>query len=140
MLFSEGMSIGEKLMNALGITILGMVVVFVVLIVLSYILDLLRVVSGEKKESAPNARAVNTENKNIAKNDTQNEEELAAVIASAVAAASNDGELIAVIAAAVSAASGIAMNNLVVRSIKPVPQKHSAWATAGRQEQLFGKF
>ena len=49
MLFSEGMSIGEKLMNALGITILGMVVVFVVLIVLSYILDLLRY--QEKKKS-----------------------------------------------------------------------------------------
>lgn len=138
MLFSEGMSVGEKLMNAFGITILGMGVVFIVLLILSYVLDLLRALSREKQEPISNVRDVNIQNKNTTRNDTQNEEELVTVIASSVAAANNDEELVAAIAAAVSV-SRTAMNNLVVRSIKPVPQKHSAWATAGRQEQFFGR-
>lgn len=48
MLFSETMTMGERFVNGLAITILGMSVVFVVLVIIAYSLDLLKVLFGEK--------------------------------------------------------------------------------------------
>ena len=50
MLFSETMSIGERFINSLAITVLGMVVVFVVLIIIAYSIDMLRILLGDKQE------------------------------------------------------------------------------------------
>ena len=49
-MFSDTLSIGERLISSLGVTILGMGVVFAVLIILSLALDALRMVSGENKK------------------------------------------------------------------------------------------
>lgn len=49
-MFTQSMSLMDKLLNGIGITILGMGVVFAVLIILSFLLDALRVISGENKK------------------------------------------------------------------------------------------
>lgn len=120
-MFTDTLTIGEKLVNGLGITILGMGVVFAVLVILSFSLDALRIASGEnKKKDSPSEEPVKAN----------------AVEATPVAQENDDGELIAVIAAAIATISGSSIGDFLVKSIKPVPQKNSAWASVGRQQQM----
>ena len=48
----------------------------------------------------------------------------------------DDSELVAVIAAAVAATSGKSMNAFVVRSIVPSAENESEWAKAGRMNLM----
>src|SRR5690554_4301231 len=122
-MFTETMSLGEKLFNGLGITILGVGVVFAVLVVLSYALDILRMFAGEnnKKKATPSEEAI--------KESTSKAEPI-------VEEKADNDELIAVLAAAIAAISGSSVEDFMVRSIKSVPQKNSAWASVGRQQQM----
>jgi sodium pump decarboxylase gamma subunit len=140
MLFSETMSIGERFINSLAITVLGMVVVFVVLIIIAYSIDMLRILLGDKQEKKKlddgkelmKAKV----NFNTAKNNSKAEvdSDLIAVL-SAVIAAQNTDEIIAVLTAAVLAQSG-STEEIIIKSIVPIKQKSSIWASAGRQEQM----
>ncbi|RBP38468.1 OadG family protein [Garciella nitratireducens] len=136
MLLTEGMSIGEKLISALGITLLGMGIVFIVLIIVSFVLNLLHIVAGEKKKLTVDNVSVNVKSKSISENNIQKKRELGEMVTPTIFKKIDNKELIAVIAAAVSAASETTENKIVIRSIKPVAQNYSAWAAAGRQEQL----
>jgi sodium pump decarboxylase gamma subunit len=141
MLFSETMSIGERFINSLAITVLGMVVVFVVLIIIAYSIDMLRILLGDKQEKKKlddgkelmKAKV----NFNTAKNNSKAEvdSDLIAVL-SAVIAAQNTDEIIAVLTAAVLAQSGRSTEEIIIKSIVPIKQKSSIWASAGRQEQM----
>ena len=125
MLFTDSMSVGDKLVNGLGVTILGMGVVFAVLIILSFALDALRILSGEnnKKKATPSEEVVKTEN--IA-NTTESVQE-------------EDEEIIAVISAAIASLSGNSIEEFFIKSIKPVPQKNNIWASIGRQERMLDR-
>jgi sodium pump decarboxylase gamma subunit len=121
-MFTQSMSLMDKLLNGIGITILGMGVVFAVLIILSFLLDALRVISGEnKKKDSPSKEPVS---KNIVE------------AARAVQENDDDDELVAVIAAAIAAISGSSIEDFMVKSINPVPQKNNVWASVGRQQQM----
>ena len=50
MLFNETMTMGEKFVSSLAITVLGMVVVFSVLIIIAFFFFFLRIFFGDKVE------------------------------------------------------------------------------------------
>ena len=52
-MFTETMGIGVKLANGLGLTILGMGVVFAILAILSFSLDILRICLASETERRP---------------------------------------------------------------------------------------
>lgn len=145
MLFTDSMSIGDKLINGLGVTILGMGVVFAVLIILSFALDILRISAGEnnKKKATPNNEAVKNENITDATNSKeQDDEEIMAVISAAIATNSkeqDDAEIIAVISAAIASISGVSIEEFFIKSINPVPQRNNIWASIGRQERMLDR-
>jgi sodium pump decarboxylase gamma subunit len=140
MLFSETMSMGEKFINSIAITILGMAVTFAVLIIIAFSLNMLKILFGDKEEKKKlddgkelmKAKV----NFNTAKNNSKAEvdSDLIAVL-SAVIAAQNTDEIIAVLTAAVLAQSG-STEEIIIKSIVPIKQKSSIWASAGRQEQM----
>jgi sodium pump decarboxylase gamma subunit len=141
MLFSETMSMGEKFINSIAITILGMAVTFAVLIIIAFSLNMLKILFGDKEEKKKlddgkelmKAKV----NFNTAKNNSKAEvdSDLIAVL-SAVIAAQNTDEIIAVLTAAVLAQSGRSTEEIIIKSIVPIKQKSSIWASAGRQEQM----
>jgi sodium pump decarboxylase gamma subunit len=128
MLFTDSMSLGDKLINGLGVTLLGMGVVFAVLVILSFALDILRISAGEnnKKKATPNDEAVKTDSITNATNITDNAQQ-------------DDEEIIAVISAAIASLSGNSIEEFFIKSIKPVPQKNNVWATIGRQERMLDR-
>ena len=122
-MITESMSMGTKFINSIGLTILGMGVVFLVLIVLSFSLDLLRVLAGDdKKKDTPSQEVAKSSNAVATPSEANKQED--------------DQELVAVIAAAIAAMSGTSVDDFVVRSIRPLPQKQSIWGAAGRQQQM----
>ena len=140
MLFNETMTIGEKFINSLAITILGMTVVFTVLVIIAYSIDMLRILLGdkqEKKKSDENELIKVEKDNNIAPNNSKAEvdTDLIAVLSAAIAAQNTD-EIIAVLTAAVLAQSGRSTEEIIIKSIVPIKQKSSIWASAGRQEQM----
>lgn len=119
-MFAQTMSIGAKLSSGLGLTIVGMGVVFTALILISLALDVLRVISAGLEQ---NKRPLATQKDR--RFDTP-----------ATSPAAGEGELVAVITAAVAAASGTTADDFIVRSIRPRPRQDSIWSLAGRQQQM----
>jgi len=140
MLFSETMSMGERFISSMAITILGMSVVFAVLVIIAYSLDFLRVLFGDKdkKKVAANEEGLISKEESIDTTQNKSEDEvdpnLLAVLTAAIAVQNTD-ELLAVLTAAVLAQSG-STEEINIKSIMPTKQKRSIWASAGRQEQM----
>lgn len=138
MLFTDTMSMGERFINSLAITVLGMVVVFVVLIIIAFSLNLLKTFFGdkeEKKKSDDGKGLIKTgESLKLTQKGPKADTDLIAVLTAAVAAQNTD-ETIAVLTAAILAQSKHS-DNIIVKSIVPIKQKSSIWAAAGRQEQM----
>lgn len=131
-MITESMSLGEKLLNSLGLTVLGLAIVFGVLVFIYLVIELMHKAIGEKPKAIANSPEAKPENIENSTTSIPVEEAVEENL-------QDDGELVAVIAAAIATASGTSIENLVVKSIKPVPQKNSAWAAAGRQEQMLGR-
>ena len=127
MLFTETMSMGEKLINSLAITVLGMTVVFAVLIIIAYSLELLRIIFKEK----------DTKDNQMLKNvlETTNVQNLMPATQENV----EDIDLLLLITAAVAAEEDSSTDNFFVKSIKPLAQKDTIWASAGRQQNMSKK-
>ena len=115
-MFQETMSIGAKLTNGLGLTILGMGVVFAILLVLSLSLDALRVFLADKVKKPP--ASVKEETKE------------------AIGINEDQEELVAVITAAIAANEETSPDTLVVKSIRQLSQKYPLWGSVGRQRQV----
>lgn len=113
----DHVSIGE----ALIITGFSIVVVFLGLIVISLLIDLLKNISGDKKDEV--AKTVVT--------PVKKEEQVINEV--------NDEELVAVISAAIAASMGLSVPQLNIKSIRRIQQTTPAWAVASRQEQISGK-
>ncbi len=126
MLFTETMSIGEKLLNSIAITILGMSVVFVVLIIIAYSLELLRIMFKEK-----NAK------ENFAPEKMTKIEPVQSLIP-ATQENVEDIDLLLLITAAIAAEEDSSTDDFFVRSIKPA-QIDNVWASAGRQQNMSKK-
>lgn len=109
------MTLGEKMMACLGITLFAMAIVFSVLIILMFVIKGLKLISEEKKEkpaieSAPKA----------------------AVPAPAVAQ-TDESEVIAAVMAAVSCMSTGEGSRIVIKNIV---KTNDSWGTAGLLEQM----
>lgn len=113
----DHVSVGQALM----ITGFSIVVVFIGLIIISMLIDLLKIMGGSNKPEV--SKAVVT--------PAKKEEPVANEV--------DDEELVAVIAAAIAASMGVGIPQLNIKSIKRVPQTVPAWGIAGRQEQISGK-
>ncbi|WP_312815586.1 OadG family protein [Sedimentibacter sp.] len=123
MLFTETMPIGERFLNSIAITILGMLVVFAVLIIIAYSLELLRIMFKDKntiEKSVPEK----TEPVKLVPVTQENVEDI---------------DLILLITAAIAADEGSSTDDFFVRSIKPLAQKDTIWASAGRQQNMSKK-
>jgi sodium pump decarboxylase gamma subunit len=119
-MFTETMLLSTMIAKALGLTILGMGVVFMVLFLISIALDALReiIVGFEKKKSLSlspgNDRNITIERR---KHSPGEKEELIAVITAAVAAFSKT-------------------EGFIVRSARPIYQNNPVWGSAGRLQQM----
>lgn len=117
-MFEQNISSIEKLVNSLGITIIGMSVVFLVLILLSFTLDLLRIYAREGEEKSYKSEEVISSTRD----NKQKEEDCS--------------ELIAIIAAAISVSSDRDVEPRMIKKIKRISQKGSVWNQMGLQEQM----
>lgn len=128
MLFTESMSIGEKFINSIAITILGMVVVFTVLVIIAYSLNVLKFMFSDKPKNVEEKESIKKnldERTNIEIVETEEYED--------------DSDLIILLTAAIAAVSDTSSENIVVRSIKELPQRKSTWAMVGRQQQMLNR-
>lgn len=112
--------------DALTITVFSMVVVFIVLIIISIVISILKVLSGGEVKDISKSSAKDTKKKELEFKETIIDEQ-------------NDEELVAVIAAAIAASMGVQMPELNIKSIRRIPQSIPAWGLAGRQEQIYSK-
>ena len=122
----ENTTTAQKTETAVVYTAIGMGTVFAVLIFISLLIYCFKFISPagrkaeeERKAAAPAAPAPAPAPLQAA-SDTE-EEEIAAVIAAAIAAAQED-EVAAAITAAITAYEGSSSNGLVVRSIRRLPK------------------
>lgn len=112
--------------DSLIITVFSMVVVFVGLIVLAMFISVLKSIGGKNKVEDTKKPETPIKAKEPVKEKRQE-------------ATTNDEELVAVIAAAIAASLGVSEPEVNIKSIRRIPQNSPAWATAGRQEQIYGK-
>lgn len=115
-------TMGQSLM----VTVFSMVIVFLALLIISYLIKGLQNFSQKdkkkSKETIENIDLVNSE-----KEVEKVEESL------------NDEELVAVIAAAIAASIGVDVSNVRIKSIKRVSQNTPIWSKVGREEQIFNR-
>lgn len=112
--------------DALIITLFSMVVVFAGLVALSFCISILKNISREKKpETEEEPAAKDTDN--TPARETEEVEK------------TNDEELIAVIASAIAANLGLSIPEIKIKSIRRTSQNPTAWAAASRQEQMYNK-
>jgi sodium pump decarboxylase gamma subunit len=106
---------GDEILYGIQVTIIGMGVVFLLLYIISLMLDLMRPLfykqQTKQPQPAPKAPAQTSQ--------PQDQEQ-------------ETGRTIAIIAAAISAASGISTQNIKIRAIRRIPQSTPAWGIAAR--------
>ena len=107
------------------ITIFSMVVVFIVLIAISYLIEILRVTTNGKKGKEEPKKAI-VEEKAVKKEETKEEKV-------------DDEELVAVIAAAVATSLGTTIPQIKIKTIKRITSTTPLWSEAGRREQILEK-
>lgn len=115
----ENVTLGESLI----ITVFSVAVVFVVLVLISYLIRILKVASLGKKDNVKTTEPKVIESKIVEKEEVSETE---------------DEELVAVIAAAVAASLGVKVPQIRIKEIRRVPQNTLPWADAGRREQIKG--
>lgn len=116
------MTMGQSLM----ITVFSMAIVFLTLLIISYLIKGLQSFSQKDKaeKTVKNIEPIKTrEKQEIIEKDEH----------------SNDEELVAVIAAAIAANMGVDISNVKIKSIRMVSQNTSVWSKVGREEQIFNR-
>lgn len=118
---ADKITIGQSLI----ITIFSMAVVFLVLIGISYLINVLKVATNNNKKESKEAT-----------NSTESVK-----VSEPVEKAGNieDEELVAVIAAAIAASMGVAIPDINIKSIKRVSTPSPIWAQMGRIEEISNK-
>lgn len=113
--------------DSLIVTAFSMIVVFIALILISYLIRILKIVAVEKKDIVEN-KVENTTLNAAALNAVEKEEKNEL----------DDEELVAVIAAAIAASLDVSIPQIKIRKIRRVPQNTPLWAEMGRKEQING--
>lgn len=119
----EKITIGQSLL----ITIFSMVIVFLVLIAISYLIDLLRTTTNKDKKEAKNVDNISAPVEKAPQPVETKEENI------------GDEELVAVITAAIAASMGVASPDINIKSIKRVSTPSPIWAEMGRIEEISNK-
>ncbi|MGO1368149.1 OadG family transporter subunit [Senegalia sp. (in: firmicutes)] len=122
----DGINLGE----ALFITLFSMGIVFLTLIIISLILGGFKSIfykddstkTSVKKAAPPIGDNVKEETLEV------NEKE-----------SDNDEEIVAVIAAAIAAHTGNTVENISIKNIVRIPQNSPTWMRAGRERSVFNK-
>ena len=151
---------GDKVsfLDSLLVTVFSMLVVFIVLIVIAYLINLLKIISNRDKESKTiqkeKVEEHTAKNHEIVPVEGISDELVAALTASIAVKEGVDADKVkiksikklnnnlnlednpAVIAAAVAANLGLNIPNINIKSIRRVPQNINTWADMGRREQL----
>lgn len=112
--------------DGLIVTVFSMLMVFLTLIVISFLIDALRAASTTKDKKPDVSSTVV---------DTTSEE----IDGSSDNIDNNDEELVAVIAAAIASSMNVPISDVKIRNIKRIPQNTPIWAKVGRQEQIFNR-
>lgn len=123
----QTMTIGEKLMGALIVTVLGMGVTFIVLSILWGAIAVMTRVFKQGQQPVKEKPAV-AQTKVEAQPVVETVEE------------EDDEELIAVITAAVAASLQTSIHNIYVRNIVRVPDMTPVWGKTGRLDQMNSRF
>ena len=118
--------------EGLLITVFSMVLVFIALLLISFIIDIMRVVLNKKEEKkSDEKKPADTNVMPVVQND--DEGEIAAVLSAAVAVMEDEElETVAAISAAIAVMLGKETSDFVVTNIKRMPELDTAWARAGR--------
>lgn len=117
-MLGDSVTIGQSLM----ITVFSMAIVFIALLVISYLIDGLRAIASKDNGKKTVEEKLEVEEKKDIVEENSNEE-----------------ELVAVIAAAIAASQGINVSDVKISSIRRVSQNTPVWSRMGRQEQIFGR-
>jgi sodium pump decarboxylase gamma subunit len=121
----QQMSMGDRVMASLQVTLLGMGITFVALVVLwGVIIVFSKTIVAIENSKNPKVKVVET---NIAP---------ALSAATVVSDEEDETELVAVITAAVAASLGTTVHNIVVKNITRVHDATPAWGRMGRTEQM----
>lgn len=111
--------------QGLIVTVFSMAVVLAVLLLISYLINILKVTTnGKDKKVQPEETEALVEKK-------QKYVEKGALNKNV-----DDEELTAVIAAAISASMGVSIPDINIKAIRRVSQNTSTWAEMGRKEQI----
>ncbi len=109
------MTVGQKMIACLGVTLLAMAIVFSVLVILMFVIKGLKLISVEKKDQ-PVIETKSTP-----------------AVAAPTPAAKDESEVIAAVMAAVSAMSAGEGSRIVIKNIV---KTNDSWGTAGLLEQM----
>lgn len=109
--------------KGLMVTLVSMLVVFAVLILISYLIGLLKAFSKGKKKDEP------TTVKAVEKGTSPKEEVIK----------ENSEEIVVVIAAAIASNLGVDIPDINIQSIRRIPQNSLPWRQMGIQEQVVSK-
>ncbi len=109
--------------DSLIITVFSMVIVFLTLLIISYLIDGLRVAT----EKEDNVQEVKTQDSVVEREPVVEELDV------------ENEELVAVIAAAIAASEGLSIPQVKINTIRRVSKNTPTWAKTGREEQIFNK-
>ena len=125
--------LGEQLLMSLKVMVLGLGTVFIALIALIYVIEIINKVLNSRTN-------VGTKNKHLA---TEYDEEKMSIENSttlnAPDAIDDEEEIVAVIAAAVAASLNYSTHDIIVRSVRRVSPNTPVWNRAGRNQQIAGR-
>ena len=123
----------DKLVLGLQVTLIGLVIVFIMLFPIIGVIKLLAMIIGSIEKRANQKKA--KRDVKVSETVVKKQEEIAELSETeAEQEQQNDEELIAVLAAACAAVMGTEPSQVIVKSYKKV--RRTAWASAGRREQM----
>lgn len=113
-----------SILDGLIVTLFSMLAVFIVLIMISFLINALKIISNDNKVK---------QDKEI---EIKNEEE---PVPDCIVEDKIEEELVAVIAASVAVNLGLNIPDIRIKSIKRVPQNLNLWTSVGRKEQVLNR-
>lgn len=129
----DTMTLGEKFLGSLQVTLLGVAIVFVALAMLFIIIKILDNFIHQAESSAAKKKGKKADEESAAKAAA---EKPAQDPAEREEPQQDEGELVAVISAAVAASLHTSTHNIIVRNIVRTPDTAPAWNRLGRMQQI----
>jgi len=120
---ADSLTMGEKLMGSLQVTLFGLIVVFFALGILYVCINIMHMLLNSSTKKKPQAAAPTPVK--VEEPPAVEEEELV-----------DDTELVAVITAAIAATLQTSTHNIIVRNITRQPEGTPAWGKLGRMENV----